>query len=80
MPKVTIYSTPTCHYCSSTKTLLNEMDVPFIEYNVAADIEKRKEMMERSGGRTVPVIAVNDQLFVGLDNFKKALDMGLRIR
>jgi glutaredoxin len=62
------------------KTLLNEYDIPFIEYNVAVDLEKRKEMMERSGGRTVPVITVNDQLFVGLDRFREALDGGLKIR
>ena len=80
MPKITIYSSPRCHYCTDVKILLNEMDAPFIEYNVAEDLEKRKEMMERSGGRTVPVITVNDQLFVGLDRFKQALDGGLKIR
>jgi glutaredoxin 3 len=80
MPKVTIFSTPTCHYCTNVKILLNEMDVPFIEYNVATDMERRKEMVDRSGGRTVPVITVNDQLFVGLDRFREALDNGLKIR
>lgn len=77
MPKITVYSTPTCHYCSDAKEFLNSRGFAFEEHNVAADIEKRKEMMEKSGGRTVPVIEVNDQLFVGFDKLKEAVDKKL---
>ena len=79
-PIVTIYSTATCHYCKDAKAFLNEMDVPFTEYNVGTDHEKRAEMVEKSGGRMVPVITVDDKVFVGFDKFKEAVDSGLRIR
>lgn len=81
MPKViTIYSTPSCHYCRDAKAFLNEYDVPFVEYNVATDPAKRSEMVSISGGRMVPVITVNNEVFVGFDRFKEAVDKGFSIR
>jgi glutaredoxin len=41
--------------------------VKFTEYNVATDLEKRKEMIQKSGQMGVPVIYVGDQLVVGFD-------------
>ena len=57
-PKVTIYSTPTCHFCHLVKDFLNENHIAFTDYNVGADLEKRKEMVDASGQMGVPVIVV----------------------
>ena len=43
MKKVEIYSTPTCHYCHMAKDFFDENKVAYTEYNVASDLEKRKE-------------------------------------
>jgi glutaredoxin len=41
--------------------------VVYTEYNVASDLEKRKEMVEKSGQMGVPVIIIGDELIVGFD-------------
>jgi glutaredoxin-like YruB-family protein len=64
---VTIYSTPTCHFCQMTKDFLKEKNIGYTEFNVAADLEKRQEMIQKSGQMGVPVIYVGDQLIVGFD-------------
>jgi glutaredoxin 3 len=66
-PKVTIYSTPTCHFCHAAKDFFAENGVLFSEYDVAKDLEKRKEMIQKSGQMGVPVITVGNDLIVGFD-------------
>lgn len=65
--QVTIYSTPTCHFCHAAKDFFTANKVKFTDYNVATDLEKRKEMIQKSGQMGVPVIYVGDQLVVGFD-------------
>lgn len=43
-------------------------DLPFTDYNVAADTAKREEMLDKSGQMGVPVIVIDDKdLIVGFD-------------
>lgn len=67
MKKVTIYSTPTCHYCGEVKDLLKSKNISYEEFNVATDLEKRNEMVEKSGQRGVPVTDIDGQIVVGYD-------------
>lgn len=67
MKTVTIYSTPTCHFCQMTKEYLAEHNIPFTEHNVANDLEKRQEMIDKSGQMGVPVVLIDDELIVGFD-------------
>lgn len=67
---VTIYSTPTCHFCHAAKDFFTANHVAFTDYNVASDLEKRKEMIEKSGQMGVPVITVGKDLVVGFDEEK----------
>lgn len=67
---VTIYSTPTCHFCHAAKDFFTEHGVAFTDYNVASDLVKRKEMIERSGQMGVPVIYIDNQVIVGFDEEK----------
>ena len=67
MPTVTIYSTPTCHFCHAAKDFFTANNVAFSDYNVAADLPKRQEMIQKSGQMGVPVIYVGDELIVGFD-------------
>ena len=64
---VTIYSTPTCHFCHAAKDFFSEHGITFTEYNVASDLPRRKEMIEKSGQMGVPVITVGKDLVVGFD-------------
>ena len=67
MKNVTIYSTPTCHFCHMAKDFFKENNVAFTDYNVATDLEKRKEMVEKSGQMGVPVIVIDNEITVGFD-------------
>lgn len=74
---ITIYSTPTCHFCQLTKEFLTEHNVPYTDYNVATDLEKRQEMIEKSGQMGVPVIFVGDDMIVGFDKEKLSQLVGV---
>ncbi len=67
MSKVEIYSTPTCTFCHYAKDFFNENNIAFTEYNVGSDLEKRKEMVEKSGQLGVPVIDIDGEITVGFD-------------
>lgn len=67
---VTIYSTPFCHFCHAAKDFFNENNVKFTDYDVAADAEKRQEMLDLTHQMGVPVIRVNDDIIVGFDETK----------
>jgi glutaredoxin 3 len=78
MKKVEIYSTPTCHFCHLAKEYFSTYDVPFNDYNVSADVAKRKEMVDKSGQMGVPVIVVDDkEVVVGFDRDRLAELLGL---
>lgn len=65
MKNVIIYSTPVCHFCNLAKAFFQSHGIAYTEYNVATDMEKRKEMVEMTGQLGVPVIRVDDQVVVG---------------
>ena len=78
MHKVTIYTTPTCHFCHMAKDLFSANKIPFTEYNVAADMEKRREMMDKSGQLGVPVISIDNQIVIGFDKSKLSQLLGIK--
>ncbi len=67
---VTIYSTPSCHFCHAAKAFFDEHGVTYTDVNVATDLEKRKEMIDLTGQMGVPVIRVEDDVIVGFDEKK----------
>jgi glutaredoxin 3 len=69
---VTIYTTPTCHFCQMSKEYFKANNVNYSEINVAADLEKRQEMIQKSGQMGVPVITIGEDMVIGFD--KKKLD------
>jgi glutaredoxin 3 len=70
MNTVTIYSTPVCHFCHAAKDFFKENNVLYTEHDVAADLEKRQEMIDMTGQMGVPVIRINDDVVIGFDEAK----------
>jgi len=68
--KVVIYSTPTCPICKRTKEYLTEKGVQYTDLNVAGSKELTKEMIDKSGQMSVPVIIIDDQVVVGFNQGK----------
>ena len=58
-PKVVIYSTGWCPYCTRARQLLKNKGVEFEEIDVDARPEARTQMTARSGRSSVP------QIFIG---------------
>lgn len=79
MKNVTIYSTPNCTYCKMTKDFLNEHNVAFTEYDVAADTAKRAEMIEKSEQMGVPVTVIENNVIIGFDRDTIAELLGITV-
>ena len=74
MQAVKIYTTATCPYCVRAKQILQSKGVTQLE-EVRVDLlpERRIEMMEATGRRTVPQIYIGDTHVGGCDDLM-ALD------
>lgn len=70
MKKVTVYSTPTCHFCHMAKDFFTEKGIAYEDINVSSDLEKRKEMVQKTGQMGVPVIEINESLIIGFNKPK----------
>ncbi len=69
MPKITMYSTAVCPYCINAERLLNSKGITDIEkIRIDMEPERRAEMMERTGRRTVPQIFIGDRHVGGFDD------------
>jgi len=73
--KVEIYTSPTCHFCHAAKDFLDDNSVAYEEYDVLTNVDKRQEMIEKSGQMGVPVIVIDNEVMVGFDeeHMKKLL-------
>jgi glutaredoxin len=49
MPRVELYTTPSCPFCVRAKRLLAERQIAYTEFDVSEDDELRAEIMERTG-------------------------------
>ncbi len=78
MTSLTIYSTPTCVYCNMAKTFFKNNNLEYTEYNVASDLAKRKEMIDKTGQMGVPVIEVNGEIIIGFDEEKLREKLGVK--
>lgn len=70
MSTVTIYTTPSCHFCHAAKDFFKEHDVQYTEKDVTTNHESANEMIQRSGQMGVPVIFVDDAMVLGFDEMK----------
>jgi len=68
MSKVLMYSTAVCPYCVRAEQLLTRKGVTEIEkVRVDLEPERREEMMQRTGRRTVPQIYIGETHVGGCD-------------
>jgi glutaredoxin 3 len=76
---IEIYSTPSCHFCHMAKEWLTAKGMPYTDYNVAADMDKRKEMVEITGQLGVPVIKIENDVMIGFNPDKMAQLLGIPV-
>ena len=77
MNPVEIYSTPWCAYCKMAKEYFKKNNVAYTEYDVASDVAKRQEMLDKTHQMGVPVIVINGKIVIGFDRGKINQLLGL---
>jgi glutaredoxin 3 len=69
MPKVTIYTTPFCPYCTMAKRLLGSKSVAYEEIDVSGKPQDREALRMKAGGlTTVPQIWIGEHHVGGCDD------------
>lgn len=69
MPEITMYCTEVCRYCLMAERLLESKGVEAIKkIRVDREPERRAEMEERTGRKTVPQIYIDDYHVGGFDD------------
>lgn len=75
MPHIVMYATGTCPYCVNAERLLRNKGITEIEkIRIDLDPDKRTEMMQKTGRRTVPQIYIGERHIGGFDDLH-ALDV-----
>jgi len=64
MPKVKIYSTPTCTYCVILKKYLKDKGVEYEDVDISKDIEAQKRMIEKTKQMGTPVVEIDEGKFI----------------
>lgn len=77
MATIVVYTSASCPYCVRAKMLLDQKNVVYEEIRVDLDDQKREEMVERSGRKSVPEIFINDKLIGGFDDLWALEQQGL---
>ena len=77
MPRVKVYSTPSCPYCVTLKEFLKDKGFEFEDIDVSQDDAVREDMVKKSGQMGVPVVDIDGQIIVGFNKEKicKLLDI-----
>lgn len=76
--QVTVYSTPTCSWCTRLKNYLDEHKIKYQDIDVSKDQKAAQNMVKKSGQQGVPQIEINGQIIVGFD--KNKIDNLLKIK
>ncbi|WP_456463126.1 glutaredoxin domain-containing protein [Lutibacter sp.] len=74
---VTVYSTPTCSWCTRIKDYLKANNIRFKDVDVSKDQKAAEAMVKRSGQQGVPQTLIGGQVIVGFDKPKIDKLLGL---
>ena len=66
-PKVIVFSTPTCTFCTQAKRYFKEKNIRFTDVDVSRDQSAARDMMRRTGQMGVPVILINNKPIISFD-------------
>jgi glutaredoxin-like YruB-family protein len=69
-PSVTVYSTPTCSWCTTLKNHLRHHKISFTDIDVSADPEQARALVNKTGQTGVPQTEINGEMVVGFDKAK----------
>ncbi len=67
---VTVYTTPTCSWCTTLKQWLRKNHVLYHEIDISRDENAARELVRRSGQQGVPQTEIDGRIVVGFDQSK----------
>ncbi|MEK7603556.1 MAG: glutaredoxin domain-containing protein [Patescibacteria group bacterium] len=70
MTSIKIYTTPICAFCKMAKDLFKSKGLGYTEYDVSKDMDKQKEMIDKTQQYGVPVIDIDGKIIIGFDKNK----------
>lgn len=68
--RVTVYSTPSCSWCTTLKKHLDQHGIRYKNVDVSKDQKAAEAMVKKSGQQGVPQTDINGQMIVGFDKTK----------
>ena len=68
MNQIEIYTKSWCPFCARAKSLLQSRQLAYTEIDITTDKLREQEMIERSGGFSVPQIFINGEGIGGSDD------------
>jgi glutaredoxin-like YruB-family protein len=68
--RVTVYSTPSCSWCTRLKTYLDSKGIKYRDIDISKDQKIADDLVKRSGQQGVPQTEINGKIIVGFDQGK----------
>lgn len=68
---ITVYTINNCGYCEAAKSLLKSRGLNFTEKNITTDDEARKNLVLKTGHRTMPQIFIDENFIGGYQELKQ---------
>ena len=68
--RITVYSITGCPYCIQAKNELRELGLEYVDINLDVYKDRRSEMKQRTGRKTVPQIFFNARHIGGFGDFQ----------
>ena len=78
MKQVTVYSTPTCSWCTTLKNYLRKNKIYYTDVDISRDPDAARNLVNRTGQQGVPQTEIDGSWVVGFD--QKRLDTLLEIK
>jgi glutaredoxin-like YruB-family protein len=66
-PRIIVFSTPSCGWCSKAKRYLKERGFRYRDVDISKDSKAAQDLQRRTGQTSVPVILINNRPVVGFN-------------
>ncbi len=76
--RVTIYTTPSCSWCTTLKNYLKQQNIRFTDIDVSKNQQAAEEMVRKSGQQGVPQTDIEGQIIVGFDKTRINSILGIQ--
>ena len=69
---ITVYTAPWCGWCRKTLAFLDQRGVDYVNKNIEADEDYKDELIEKSGGKSIPFVEIDGTQIRGYNPGKMA--------